>query len=333
MWGSRSSLCFAIAGLLVLALVLALALPSLALATECLVFAIAALGGNFLLGRVGLLSFGQAAFFGLASYGTGLLMLHTAVGGSAAILGGVLVAGVAGLLVGAIAVLRRGVYFIMLTLALGQMFFFVAYAASELTGGDNGLQNVPRSPLSVAGFVLASLDAPWRMYLLAVVCLIACYFLLHCIARSPFGAVLEAIRENEDRAIALGYNTRAYKLVAFVVSALIAGVAGALYALFLRFVPLSNIDFSMNERLLIMTILGGTGSLFGGVLGGIGFTLLASLLSSFWAHWMLILGAVLLLVSVWMRGGLWSAVERLIHAMTGRQQVSPRGHHGDRHES
>lgn len=301
--------------LVVLAALLALVLRSSALATECAVFAIAALGGNFLLGKVGLLSFGQAVYFGVASYTAGLLMLHAGFGALAAIVCGVLAAAVVGALTGVIAVLRRGVYFFMLTMAFGQMFFFIAYAASDLTGGDNGLQNVPRAPLSLAGFTLARLDQPWVFYAFVSVCLAVCYFLLARVARSPFGAVLDAIRENEDRAIAIGYDTRAYKVAAFVIAASVAGLAGTLYALFLRFVPLSNIDFVMNERLLIMAILGGTGSLFGGVLGGVGYTLLASLLSGVWEHWMLVLGVVLLLVSVWLRGGLWSCVEVLVNAI------------------
>lgn len=305
-----------VAALLGLSALLALALPSVSLATECLVFAIAALAGNFLLGSVGLLSFGQAVFFGLSSYAAGLTMVHAGTGSLAAVIVGVLVAAAAGLIVGAISVLRRGVYFIMLTLALGQMFFFITYAASDLTGGDNGLQNVPRNPLSIGGVTLVALDDPRLMYLLVVAALVLCYLALTRIIHSPFGAVLAAIRENEDRAISIGYNSRAYKLAAFVISSMIAGVGGALYALFLRFVPLSNIDFSMNERLLIMAILGGTGSLFGGVLGGVGFTLLASVLSGFWAHWMLLLGATLVVVSIWMRGGLWSGVERALQIIT-----------------
>lgn len=291
---------------------LAALLPSLATATQCLVMGIAALGGTFLLGKVGLLSFAQAAFFGAGSYAAGLAGLHLNVGALGMLAAGMVAAGVVGLLVGCVATRRRGVYFIMMTLALGQLAFFIAYAWSDLTGGDNGLASVPRAPLSIAGHSLLSLESPGVFYGFCVLCLLLTYAALHCFSRSPFGAVLAAIRENEDRAIAAGYNVYWFKVGAIVASAGAAGVAGALYAMFLRFVPLSNIDFTMVNHLVLVTLIGGTGSLMGGVLGGVAYELLSHTLAEVWDRWLLLLGLALIGIGVWMQSGLWGLWEALL---------------------
>lgn len=304
-------------GLALFALALAAVLPSTALATQCLIYVIATLGSTFLLGRVGLASFGQAIPFGVASYAGALGMKHLGLHALTAILFAVLVASAVSAIAGIIAVQRRGIYFFMLTLALGEMVYFIAYAASDLTGGDNGLVDVPRPPLDLAGLDLVGVAAPWRFYLLVVACCLLCYWLLDRVSRSPFGAVLVAIRENENRAVAVGYDTRFYKFVAFTLSSAVTGLAGALYALYLHFVPLGNVDLATSQSILVMTILGGTGSLFGGVLGGTAYTLLAHFLSAWWNRWPFIVGCLLLAVALGLRGGLWALVEAV-------GKVSPR---------
>lgn len=298
---------------------LAVSMPSLATATQCVVMAVAALGGTFLLGKVGLLSFAQAAFFGAGSYAAGLAGLHLHAGALGMLAAGVAVAAFAGLLVGCIATRRRGVYFIMMTLALGQLAFFIAYAWSDLTGGDNGLASVPRGALTIGGFELTPLETPAAFYGFCVACLVVTYAALHGVSRSPFGSVLAAIRENEDRAIAAGYNVYWFKVGAIVMSAAATGVAGALYAMFLRFVPLSNIDFAMVNHLVLVTLIGGTGSLMGGVLGGVAYELLSHFLVGLWERWLLLLGLALIFIGVWMQSGLWGLLEALARRVRGSQ--------------
>jgi branched-chain amino acid transport system permease protein len=284
-------------------------LPSIALATQCLVFALATLGSSFLLGRVGLPSFGQAIPFGVASYACALSMMHLHFYALSALLFAVVVAAGVSAVVGIIAVQRRGVYFFMLTLALNEMMYFVAYAASDLTGGDNGLVDVPRPPLDILGIDIVDIATPYRFYVLVILICMLAYWLLDTVCRSPFGAVLVAIRENENRAVAVGYNTRLYKIIAFTLSSAITATSGALYALYLQFVPLGNIDLGTSQNILVMTILGGTGSLFGGILGGTVYTLLSHFLSNLWNHWALIVGILLLAIALGLRGGLWSVIE------------------------
>jgi branched-chain amino acid transport system permease protein len=308
--GRGVSLAWPLVALVIFSLILALVLPSIALATQCLVFVVATLGSTFLLGRVGLPSFGQAIPFGVASYACALGMMRLHLHALTGLLFAVVVAAAVSAVAALVAVQRRGIYFFMLTLALGEMVYFVAYASSDLTGGDKGLVDVPRPPLDLAGIDLVGIAAPWRFYVLTVVCCLLCYALLDRVCRSPFGAVLVAIRENENRAVAVGYNTRLYKIIAFTLSSAVTGVGGALYALYLQFVPLGNVDLGTSQKILVMTILGGTESLFGGVLGGTAYILLEHFLSAVWNRWPFLVGCLLLAVALGLRGGLWFLVEQ-----------------------
>ncbi len=304
----------------IVAILLPAVLPSFALATECMIFAMAALGCNLLLGRVGLLSFGQAIFFGAGSYCIAILSIRFDVGMLTGLVAAVALAGILGLAIGALATQRTGVYFIMLTLALSQMFFFLCYATSDLTGGDNGLLNVPRPNLSFPGGGSISLQSPRDFYIFVSVIGVVVFFLLARVVASPFGATLEAIRENEDRAIAIGYDTRLYKVLSFVLAGAVTGLAGGLYAMALKFVPLANVDLAMSERIIVMTILGGTNSLAGAVFGSVTVVVLSYFLSELWARWQMILGALLILVAIYLRGGLAS----LFDGMLGRLGVGSR---------
>ncbi len=300
---------------------LPLVLPSVALATEVLIFVVATLGCTLLLGSVGLLSFGQGIFFGVGAYVCGLVLLHLGIGTLAAMALTVLGSMAAGLFVGILATQKRGIYLVMLTFALAQMFYFAAYAMADLTGGDNGLLDIPRPPFAVAGVTLLSLRTPLSFYAFVALAFLAIYLLLCLLVASPFGSTLVAIRENEDRAASLGYDTRLFKVAAFVASGAVTGIAGGLYALFLNFAPLSNIDVAMSERIIIMTILGGTGSLFGGVLGAAFFVVLGNALSAVWPRWLLLIGLLLMLVASYLRGGLFSGVEWVLdRARAGRRR-------------
>jgi branched-chain amino acid transport system permease protein len=227
-----------------------------------LCFALFACAFNLLIGYVGLLSFGHALFFGWASY----LAAHSAkVWGfppELAILTGAATAAVLGLVAGALAIRRQGIYFAMITLALAQMMFFFALQA-KFTGGEDGIQAVPRGRLF--GFI--NLGDPMTMYAVVVVIFLAGFVFIYRVIHSPFGEVLKAIRENEARAISLGYKTDRYKLVAFVLSATLAGVAGATKAIAFQIASLTDVHWSMSGEVVLMTLVGGLGTVFGPVVG------------------------------------------------------------------
>ena len=229
---------------------------------QALCFALFACAFNLLIGYGGLLSFGHALFFGWASY----LSAHSAkVWGfppELAILTGTLTAAVLGVVAGSLAIRRQGIYFAMITLALAQMMFFFALQA-KFTGGEDGIQGVPRGKL----FGLIDLTSHNTMYALVVVIFLAGFLFIHRIIHSPFGEVLKAIRENEQRTISLGYKTDRYKLVAFVLSATLAGVAGGTKAIVFQIASLTDVHWTMSGEVVLMTLVGGLGTVFGPVVG------------------------------------------------------------------
>ena len=299
---------------------LPLMLPSATLATEILIFALAALACNLLLGYTGLLSFGQGIFFGAGSYCAALLMIHLHLGLFSALLGAALVGAFLAFLVGALAIRRTGIYFVMLTLAFSQMAYFLTYTLSDWSGGDNGLLDVPRPEIRIGDTVLMSLSDARYFYAFVAVLFLLIFIGARRVITSPFGSTLMAIRENETRAAAIGYDTRHFKILVFMLSGAITGIAGALYAMLLHFVPLSNIDLAMSENILIMTIVGGTGSLFGSLLGAGTIVLLGDFLSDLWPRWLMLLGVILILVVVFMRGGLWGGFSSLFERIKGTRK-------------
>ncbi len=293
-------------------ILLPIVLPSATLATEIVIFAMAALACNLLLGYGGLLSFGQGLFFGAGSYLASLAMIHGHLGLISALLVAIAAGAAIATAVGWLAIRRTGIYFVMLTLALAQMGYFLAYTLADWTGGDNGLLDVPRPPLALFGITLADLHGAGAYYAFVA----ALFFLVYIGARrvidSPFGSTLVAIRENETRAAAVGFDTRHYKMLAFTLSGAVTALAGALYAMLINFVPLDNVAMQMSENIVIMTVIGGTGSLFGSLLGAGTFVLLGEILSAIWPRWPLLLGVGLILLVMFLRGGLWGGVESLL---------------------
>jgi len=287
------------------ALLLPLVLPSGTLATEVLVYAMAVMACNLLLGFTGLLSFGQGIFFGLGSYALAISLTRLAWPLPAALALSVGLGAAAAALVGWFAIRRRGTYFVMLTLAFAQLFYFLAYTTPQLTGGDNGLLDVPRPPLSLFGLRLAALDGAWAFYAFVAVCFLLVCWGLQRVASSVFGRTLLAIRDNEDRAQAVGYNVRHFKLLAFVLSGAVTGLAGGLHAMLMGIAPLTSIDFVTGEMILVMTVIGGTGNLFGSVLGAAFYVLMSDWLSNLWPRWLMVMGFLLIGVSLFVRGGLW----------------------------
>jgi branched-chain amino acid transport system permease protein len=297
-------------GVYVLLGVAALAAPFLGVypvfIAQLLCFAMFACAFNLLLGYGKMLSFGHAAYFGSSAYVTGWLVSVHGWGTLAGILAGVVAAMLLGLVIGAIAVRRQGIYFAMITLALSQLVFFVCLQA-DFTGGENGLQGIPRG--NILGLIPLDRDATMYYFVLAV--FVAIYLFIRRIVRSPFGHVLEAIRENEPRAISLGYKVDRYKLVAFVLSASIAGLAGSLKALTLSFATLSDVSQENSGEVILMTLLGGSGTFLGPVVGaGIVLTLQQYLSERVGAWVSVIIGAIFVVCVMIFRRGIVGEIER-----------------------
>ena len=229
---------------------------------KALCFALFACAFNLLIGYVGLLSFGHALYFGWASYLSAYSAKVWGFSPEFAILTGAFTAALLGLVAGSLAIRRQGIYFAMITLALAQMMFFFAVQA-PFTGGEDGIQSVPRGWLF--GFI--DLREPMNMYFTVLVIFLIGFLIIYRIIHSPFGEVLKAIRENEQRAISLGYKTDRYKLMAFVLSATFAGVAGATKALVFQLASLTDVDWPMSGEVVLMTLVGGLGTVFGPVAG------------------------------------------------------------------
>jgi len=258
---------------------------------QALCFALFACAFNLLIGYVGLLSFGHALYFGWASY----LSAHAAkVWGlppELAILTGAATAAVLGLIAGSLAIRRQGIYFAMITLALAQMMYFFALQA-KFTGGEDGIQAVPRGKMF--GFI--DLSDQMTMYVVVVAIFLAGFVFIHRIIHSPFGEVLKAIRENEPRALSLGYKTDRYKLVAFVLSATLAGVAGATKAIVMQLASLTDVNWPMSGEVVLMTLVGGLGTIFGPVVGA--FVILAMQHKITAGEWVLVIQGVIFVACV-----------------------------------
>ncbi len=229
---------------------------------KVMLFALFACAFNLLLGFGGLLSFGHAMFLGSAGYAAAHAAKVWGVTPELAILFGTAVAVVLGLAVGLLAIRRQGIYLTMITLALAQMVYFFALQA-PFTGGEDGIQGVPRGKL----FGMIDLSDPLAMYGVVLVVFLGGFLLIYRVVHSPFGQVLKAIRENESRAISLGYDADRYKLMAFVLSAGIAGMAGATKSIVFQLASLTDVHWTMSGEVVLMTLLGGLGTLFGPVVG------------------------------------------------------------------
>lgn len=299
-------------------LLMPLLMTSGSLASEVLIFALAAMGCNLLLGFTGLLSFGQGIFFGLGSYTLALTLTRWPLPMPLALLLAMLIGALGAAIVGWVAIRQKGTYFVMLTLAFAQMFYFIAYTATGLTGGDNGLMDIPRPSLTAFGQTLWPLVTPWQFYGFVALIFMAAFWLLLKVSRSTFGRTLLAVRDNEERAGAIGYNLKLLKLQAFVISGAVTGLAGGLHAMMTGIAPLSNAEYHTSEMILVMTVIGGTGNLFASVLGSAFYLLVADWLSTLWPRWLLLLGLVLMAISLWMQRGLWGLGQTLWQRMRGK---------------
>jgi branched-chain amino acid transport system permease protein len=274
---------------------------------KLLCFAMFACAYNLLLGFGRMLSFGHAAFFGFAAYVSSWLMTAHAFGPATAILAAMGVAAALGIVIGGLAIRRHGIYFAMITLALGQLVYFVCLEA-PFTGGENGLQGVPRGRL----FGVLPLRSDVVLYYLVLAVFVAVFVFIRRVVHSPFGQVLKAIRENEPRAISLGYDSSRYKLVAFVISATLAGLAGSLNALVLGFATLSDVQQSASGEVILMTLLGGTGTFLGPVVGAAIIVTLQEYLSDLVGGWVTaIIGVIFVACVLSFRRGIVGELDAL----------------------
>jgi branched-chain amino acid transport system permease protein len=283
---------------------------------QLLCFALFACAFNLLIGYTGLLSFGHAAFFGGAAYVTGYLVKQVGLTPELGVLAGTVTAGLMGYVFGKLAIRRQGIYFAMITLALAQVVYFIALKA-PFTGGEDGLQSIPRGMLfglidlghhyQVGG---KSLDLNLYYFVFAVFCL--GFWLIHRTIHSPFGQVLKAIRENEPRAISLGYKVERFKLLAFVLSAALAGTAGATKSLVFQLASLTDVHWHTSGEVVLMTLLGGMGTVLGPVVGAFTVVALPFELSSIGSWVTVVIGAIFVIAVLAFRRGLIGELGRLL---------------------
>jgi branched-chain amino acid transport system permease protein len=274
---------------------------------KALCFGLFACAFNLLIGYVGLLSFGHAAYLGSAGYATAHAAKVWGWPPEAAIVAGVAVAAVLGLLIGVIAIRRQGIYFAMTTLALAQMIFFFCVQA-PFTHGEDGIQGVPRGRL----FGLLDLNQTLTLYFVVLAIFLIGFLVIYRAIHSPFGQVLKAIRENEPRALSLGYKADHYKLIAFVLSTALVGLAGATKALVFQLASLTDVHWTMSGEVVLMTLLGGLGTVFGPVVGAFIVIALENYLAQLGAWVTVVQGAIFVVCVLTFRRGVVGELARLI---------------------
>ena len=286
-------------------------LPSPALATDIVVWGLFALGFNLVYGYLGLLSFGHAALFGGGAYACGIVLTRAGLPAAygwiiaigAGVLGGTAIAFVMGLL----ATRTRGIYFAMVTLALSQCAYFVAYQAEAWTGGENGLRGVNLGAIALPGVTLSYLDPLTRYGLTAGFGMLA-LVLLGRILASPFGAAMEAVRENEGRARACGFDVTRVRLLGFTLSGSFAGLAGGLYALKLGTVPIESMEIAVSGQAVMMALLGGAGTFFGPFVGAALIVGIETEVSAWTEHWQLVVGTLFVGCVLFFPRGVWGTL-------------------------
>ena len=276
------------------------------LLAEIYIYAILAMSLDLILGFTGLMSLGHAGFFGLGAYAVAILTTHAGASAWLGLAAGVLLAAVAAAVIGFFCVRTAGITFLMLTLAFGQLIFSAALKWRDLTGGSDGLAIVEKP--SLFGVDLAN---SLNMYFLALACFLFCYWGLRRLLNAPLGHVFVGIRENEARMMAIGYPTRLYKLLSFVLAGGLAGFSGGLYAIFNSFISPDAVYWTASGDILIMVILGGAGTLIGPVIGTGLFLLMKNVVSTYSDHWMLIIGAVFICCVMFFPGGIWGSVRQI----------------------
>jgi branched-chain amino acid transport system permease protein len=282
------------------------------LATRIVILWIALLGYDILAGYTGLVSLGHAMFFGLGAYGAAWTLLYVAPSLLLVLLAGMAAATAAAVIIGYLSIRTRGVYFILLTLIFAEFGYQAVFNGGQITGGQNGLSSLPKAPANILGIVVLDWNDAASAYYLAVVAFIAAYTLARWIVVSSFGSTLAAVRDNDDRATYLGYDVAAIKRRAFTISGMFAGFAGALWAHHQSYVSPELLHWTLSGQFLIMTWLGGVGTLIGPLIGGAVLTYFADFLSSIMKNWLIVFGVLYILVVLYAPEGLWGIVIRLV---------------------
>jgi branched-chain amino acid transport system permease protein len=265
-----------------------------------LIFAIFALGYDIVFGYTGLLSFGHAIFFGIGAYATGIVLVRLVPSLFLALVIGMALNLLVSYVVAFLSIRKKGIYFVMITLAFCQMFYFIGFKWTDLTGGDSGFHGVPRTSLGPI-----DLNSEITLYFFILAIFLASVLVAFRIVNSPFGRVLKALKENEDRARSIGYNTTAFKTVAFMISAFFASLAGGLYAVHSNFVPMDTLSINTSADVVIMALLGGIGTLYGPIMGAMLIVFLKNVLSDWIGNWYLILGAIFIVSVLSVRQGIF----------------------------
>lgn len=293
-----------VSAVLTFLLVFPLLMPYEALAVNILIFGLYAVGFNLVFGYTGMLSFGHAAFLGVGGYLTGISMVFFNLHWLPAIVVGVLAALLVGLVMGYIAIRTRGIYFSMVTLALGQIVYYAFYKAEKWTGGENGFRGIKPEALDIGPLHLDFLNPMSKYYILLFFVALALWLVSRVLA-SPFGSVIEAIRENEKRTAACGYDVDRAKLLVFVLSAGICGLAGCLRALHLSVVPVDSLHYLQSGQAVMMCLLGGMGTFFGPFVGAGVFLYLEDVVTTLTRYWMAVVGILFMALVLFFPSGIW----------------------------
>ena len=280
------------------------------LASRVVVMGLAAMGLNFLLGFTGTLSFGHAAYFGIGAYGVGMTLKYLVPSTGLGMLVGVVCGTLAAALLGALIVRLRGVYFAMVTIAFGQVFYFIAFRWNDVTGGDDGLTGWQRQPLDFGLFSVDIQNHDKAFYYFALACLAGASALMALLLRSPYGRTLLAIRENERRARFLGIAVERHLWLSFVISCAFCSLAGTLYALLNNFTDPRALRWDMSGNFVIMAVLGGMRSFWGPLIGAAFFVVLQDYVSSHTENWMSVVGLVFVLVVLFFPRGVLGLLRR-----------------------
>jgi branched-chain amino acid transport system permease protein len=307
-------------GMLAIGLVVVLALPWFVyppVAMDIAAWALFAISVDLLLGYTGLLSFGHAAFWGTSAYATGLIAIHAGVPFPLAVVGGALAAMVLAVPIGYLSVRRTGIYFAMVTLAFAQMVYFVANQWRSVTGGENGLQGIPKS---FFGIELVETES-FYFYYAAIPIILIGIFIAWRVVNSPFGRVLVALRDNPARARALGYDVERYKIMVFVLSAGLAGLAGGVFSISHGFASLQELNWTTSGKVVLITVLGGIGTLWGGPVGAALVVLLEDRLASSGFEGVgIITGAIFVAVVLAFRHGIWGTARNAVNAQLRKRR-------------
>src|ERR1700733_6083774 len=285
-----------------------------ALASKVLVFGLAAMGLNMLLGFTGVLSFGHAAYFGLGAYGAGLSLRYLVHSTTLAMVAGTLLGGVAGTLFGLLIVRRRGVYFAMCTIAFGQLWYYLCYSWNSFAGGFDGLRDFKREPIGFGPFTLDITAGGTTFYFFLLAIFAVCVALMGLMLRSPFGRTLIAIRENERRARFLGIPVERHIWLSFSISCFFTALAGTLYALLNNFADPMTLHYSLSGYFVVMTVIGGMRTFWGPLVGAAVFVLLQDYISSMTVNWMSFIGAIFMFVVLFFPRGLLGSIRRHLKA-------------------